>query len=501
MTSGPSATNDQLLDEQTRAFVRRALSAGVATLDEIKTVVSSLMVDDVDFSPQRLADGLVGAGTLTQWQANKLLAGKSKGFFLGTYKLLRPLGKGGMGMVYLGEHHVMKRQMALKIMPPNTVDNKRRIERFKEEARASAQIDHPNVVQAIDFNESGGKFYIVMEYVDGIDLHQAVVSDGVMSIDAAIDAIYQAAQGLSQAHERGIVHRDIKPSNLMLRSDGVVKVSDMGLARVGYQEIAVKGEKTRLTGTADFIAPEQALNSKTVDARADIYSLGCTLYFLLAGRPPYSGKDVAQRLAKHQTEPIPDVRQRRDDCPAPVANLIARMMAKKPSERPTSAVDLISQLERIRGGAGKIAGNQQQLADLASTTDTIVDDQVFEASLLDTSFADSNDSVDLASPLAEFDFGSIPNIETTAQPSTFRGPAPGQPSNQVKPLKAGGQSSLSSRAPNQTLLLGIGLTVAVFALLTVLAMATYHLLRPLDAPATKIKATESGEGRSIIIMK
>ncbi|MEO9591558.1 serine/threonine protein kinase, partial [Rhodopirellula bahusiensis] len=258
-----------ILDEESRALVRRSIAAGVVTLDEIKTVVASLMTDDTKFTPKRLADGMQNAGLLTRWQSSKLLAGKSKGFFLGAYKLLRPLGKGGMGMVYLGEHNVMKRQMALKILNSDASRDERRIQRFQEEARASAQLDHPNIVRAYDFNQSNGKLYIVMEYIDGIDLHQVVARDGVMSIAAAVDAMYQATGGLSHAHERGIIHRDIKPSNLMLRSDGVVKVSDMGLARIGWSESSGESGKRRLTGTADFVAPEQALNSHSVDARAD----------------------------------------------------------------------------------------------------------------------------------------------------------------------------------------------------------------------------------------
>lgn len=276
------------LDEGTRSFVRRALAAGLVEIDDLKKVVVSLMADSPQFTPQRLADGLVGAGILTPWQKAKLLAGKSKGFYLGSYRLLRPLGKGGMGVVYLGEHQVMKRLMALKILPPKASKDQRRIARFKEEARACAQLDHPNIVRAYDFSEAGGKLYIVIEYVDGIDLQQVVVRDGVMGFSDAMDVLIQATEGLAHAHQRGIIHRDIKPSNLLLRTDGVLKVSDLGLARIGWS-IDDESEKRRLMGTADFVSPEQAINSKAVDARADIYSLSCSLFFLLTGRSPYQG--------------------------------------------------------------------------------------------------------------------------------------------------------------------------------------------------------------------
>ena len=185
-----------MLDDLTRAFVKRTLGAGLVELDDIKKVVASLLQENDRFTPERLADGMVGAGVLTKWQAAKLIAGKSGGFYLGSYRLLRPLGKGGMGVVYLGEHHVMKRLMALKILPPEASTDRRRIELFKSEARACAQLDHPNIVRAYDFAESGDKLYIVMEYVDGVDMHLAVQRDGVMSVADTIDALMQA-QGSS----------------------------------------------------------------------------------------------------------------------------------------------------------------------------------------------------------------------------------------------------------------------------------------------------------------
>ena len=530
MTGESPPATPPVLDDASRAFVRRSLSAGVVTLDEVKTVVASLLADSPEFTPQRLADGLVGAGILTKWQANKLIAGKGKGFFLGTYKLLRPLGKGGMGMVYLGEHHVMKRQMALKILPSHALRDKRRIERFKEEARASAQLDHSNIVRAYDFNESGGKLYIVMEYVDGIDLHQAVVRDGVMAIPAALDAIYQAASGLAHAHERGIIHRDIKPSNLMLRSDGVIKVSDMGLARIGWGPADGDGDKRRLTGTADFIAPEQALNSKTVDARADIYSLGCTFYFLLTAKPPYQGQSMAQRLAKHQTAPIPDVRKLRKEVPAPIAQLISRMLAKKPADRPASAVELRAQLERLRESVGKPSGSQHSLSAIASlseSSDTIVDDKLYRASIEDTSFADSSHSDQPIDSLDDFDFGSLPPASApayTSSPNASRSnsagnfppngnfPAAGtfpvgssKPALSTKPGRSANSSAKDSRGSaggdSQMVLLGIGLTVAVLALLVVVGMSFYTLTRPEGDSRPKLKTLEDGKGGVIVIQE
>ncbi len=219
-TATLTAPNAPALDDATRDFVRASLVAGVLELDDIKKVVVSLLAESPLMDRDRLAAGLVGAGLLTSWQSKKLAEGYTKGLFLGSYKLLRPLGRGGMGVVYLGEHRVMKRPMALKVLLNAEAKDNRRIDRFQSEARAAAQLDHPNIVRAYDFAEDNGRLFIAMEYVEGIDLQRAVQRDGVLSPEAALDAIAQAAAGLAHAHGRGIVHRDIKPANLLLRSDG-----------------------------------------------------------------------------------------------------------------------------------------------------------------------------------------------------------------------------------------------------------------------------------------
>ncbi|SMP50026.1 serine/threonine protein kinase [Neorhodopirellula lusitana] len=517
-----------ILDDETRALVKRALASGVLKLDEIKTVVASLLTENVVVDCNRLAEGLQNSGLLTRWQAAKLLAGKSKGFYLGAYKLLRPLGKGGMGMVYLGEHQVMKRQMALKVLPPESLQDERRIRRFKEEARASAQLDHVNIVRAYDFNEAGGKLYIVMEYVDGIDLHQVIVRDGVMSFAAAVDAMTQACRGLAHAHERGVIHRDIKPSNLMLRSDGVVKISDMGLARIGWTESGDANDGKRLMGTADFVAPEQALNSMTVDARADIYSLGCTLYFLLTGRPPFRGDTVAQRLAKHQTAPLPDIRKLRPDCPASLINLLSRMMAKKPSERPSSVVDLLGQFERLKGGVFGTPGEHDQLADRVHSSDTSLDDRLFQATMDDGSShpSDSVEVVDNVEIVEEFDFGTLPPLndeggvsagstfdslgqfdsigqfssasqsQALTNPSAFP-----DKSDPAKPSRSSVVQAKRQSQDGQMMILGVGLAIAILALVLVVGMVAYTVSRPLPNQPSKLKSLEDGKGGRIIVIQ
>lgn len=328
------------LDRECRSLVRRGLAAKIVEIDDVKTVVAAMYAENVFFTPQKLAECLIDAELLTPWQASKLLAGKNRGFYLGKYKLLRPLGRRGSGMVYLGEHCVTSQLMAIKVLPAAAQTDARRIERFETEARASAQLNHPNIVRVYGFNKTTDKAYIVMEYIDGIDLHQAVARDGVMSIDAAIDVIMQATAGLAYAHASGIIHGDIQPSNLLLSGNGIVKVSDLGMAR----------------------------NASIVDARADIYSIGCTLYYLLTAKTPFQDSSVSERLAKHPAFVAPDVRLLRTDCPAQVATLITQMISPETLARPASAAELLTQFERIRGGGALQAGNQQKPCGIASMT-------------------------------------------------------------------------------------------------------------------------------------
>ncbi|OYP30392.1 protein kinase [Rhodopirellula sp. MGV] len=478
--------------------MRRSMHAGLVELADIKKVVVSLMAEDMRFSPERLADGLVGANLLTPWQARKLLTGKAKGFHLGNYKLMRPLGKGGMGVVFLAKHSVMNRLMALKILPAEASKDARRIERFKEEARASAKLEHPNIVQAFDFSEADGKLYIVMEYIEGVDLHRAVVRDGVMSPAESLDAMIQSTDALAHAHQRGIVHRDIKPSNLLLRADGVIKVSDMGLARIGYSA-GSSDSPNRLTGTADFIAPEQAIDSQTVDARADIYSLGCTWYFLLCGRPPFTGSNVAQRLAKHQTAPVPTVSAVRPDCPKAIAELIQKMMAKRPEDRPASAAELLPQLKRLRGTVAKggdLSG--RHISSRVATEDIPSPSSIDDSGpLKDSSTSTMSDSLDI-------DFGSLPPVDLSTLPQ-----APVSPLSTSQQFKnpsarpaaaAAGKSApaTTSGDTSQSILLGVGLALSTLALLVVVGITFYQLTKE-EKKERPLRSMESG--KEIVVLQ
>lgn len=306
----------------------------------------------------RLAELLIAENLITRWQADKLLAGKHKGFRLGKYKLLGQIGKGGMSSVYLAEHEMMRRRVAIKVLPTSRVNDSSYLERFRLEARAVAKLDDPNIVRAYDIDNEGQIHYIVMEYVDGQDLHQIVVANGPLDYDTAADYIAQVANGLQHAHEMGLVHRDIKPANCLVDRHSTVKLLDMGLAKLTEDDQAslTMANEENVLGTADYLAPEQALNSHEADSRSDIYSLGCTLYFLLTGSPPFPEGSISERLLKHQTARPDSIFKVRPDAPPSLVEFCESMMSKKPIDRPQTAGDVAAILKDWLADRGKSLG-------------------------------------------------------------------------------------------------------------------------------------------------
>jgi serine/threonine-protein kinase len=289
-----------------------------------------------------VASILTKAGLLTEWQSEKLLQGRHKGFYLGKYKLLNHIGTGGMGAVYLAEHRVMRHRVAIKLLPTHLASQSSYLERFHQEARASARLNHPNMVRASDVDSDDNIHYLVMEYVEGSDLQAIVSRNGPLPYQMAADYTRQAAEGLAYAHRSGLIHRDIKPANLLVDKTGTVKILDMGLARFSDE---TQGSLTvaydqKMIGTVDYLAPEQALNSHNVDARVDIYSLGCTLYFMLTGDAPFPEGTISQRLMQHQTAEPTDVRKTRPDAPEALLRICRKMMAKAASDRYQTADDV-----------------------------------------------------------------------------------------------------------------------------------------------------------------
>jgi hypothetical protein len=281
----------------------------------------------------------------------------------GGYQILEQLGQGGMGTVYLARQVSLDRKVALKTMNRVWAENPRFLARFTREAYAAAQLAHHNVVQIYDIGEQDGVPYFSMEFVSGTDLSRLVKERGRLDVEEAVGYVLQAARGLKFAHDQGMVHRDIKPDNLMLNDLGIVKVADLGLvktpAAVAAEDAAEEGgpapQSANVTaagvamGTPAYMAPEQGSDAARVDHRADIYSLGCTLYVLVTGRPPFQGKTAMEVISKHQSEPIVRPERIVERVPKEVSNILLKMLAKKPGERYADLGEVIGELERFLG--------------------------------------------------------------------------------------------------------------------------------------------------------
>ncbi len=301
----------------------------------------------VPAEPGKCAGKFVRDAVLTYFQAEQLLQGKWKRFTIGKYKVLEKLGVGGMGQVFLCEHKLMRRRVAVKVLPAAKGQDDASRERFYQEARAVAALDHPNIVRAYDIDHDEGLHFLVMEFVDGVNLQDLVKRAGPLDPIRACHYIYGSAVGLQYASETGIVHRDIKPGNILIDRSGVVKILDMGLARFFNDEddSLTKKYDENVLGTADYLAPEQAVDSHTVTIRADLYSLGGTFYFLLTGQPPFPEGSVAQKLLWHQTRDPKPIGQVRPEVPADIVAIVEKLMKKNPDDRYQTPGELMAVLQ------------------------------------------------------------------------------------------------------------------------------------------------------------
>ncbi|PHR95021.1 MAG: hypothetical protein COA78_31020, partial [Blastopirellula sp.] len=298
----------------------------------------------------QLVNALVEAELLTPFQARAVAHGKIKGLTLGNYLILDKIGEGGMGAVYKAKHKRLDRIVALKVLPRESKKNQTVIARFLQEAQTAAKLSHPNIVATHDSDEAHGYQFLVMEYIDGKDLSITIKRNGALSVIKAVDYLIQVARGLEYAHGEGIIHRDIKPHNLLVDKNELVKILDMGLARVeardeDHDDLTQEGA---IMGTVDYMPPEQAIDTKSVDRRGDLYSLGSTLHFLLTGKPPFKGDSLLVKMLAHREQAPPDLTQVRKDVHPQLNFVFQKLMAKLPDARYQSAGELIATLQALR---------------------------------------------------------------------------------------------------------------------------------------------------------
>jgi serine/threonine-protein kinase len=342
-------------------------------LDEMRTVLAPRLSE-----PQALLEELVGRGWLTAFQARHIANGKGADLVLDRYLLLDTLGKGASGQVFKARHRTMQRLVALKVLRPELIKDPDAVQRFYREIEVASQLSHPNIVHAYEAGPIGALLVLVMEYVDGPDLERLVRESGPLPVGKACEFIRQAAVGLQYASERGLVHRDIKPSNLLLqivdrraplghpgpdpsasgkRQATLVKILDLGLARLQQPvrgsetaNLTIASSKSVMQGTPDYMAPEQALDFHGADSRSDIYSLGCTFFYLLSGRPPFPGSTLAEKLLKHQ-QAEPPIEALPEALPPALAKILRKMLAKQPTDRYQTPGDVVADLLPFCPGA------------------------------------------------------------------------------------------------------------------------------------------------------
>jgi serine/threonine-protein kinase len=336
-----------MLDPRASRFWQSTLLSGLMDVEGLTACWNAIPPEKRDFPEhidRRLARQAVQAHALTIWQAQQLLAGRTSGFKVDRYVLLDMIGQGGMGRVYLARDTRLNRRVALKILAPERINNPRAIARFQREARVGAQLQHENLVRVYDFGESHGRFYLVMEYIEGRTIGNLITEQGPMPPATAARLIRQIAMGLEHAHRKGLIHRDVNPYNILVTYDGTAKLADLGLAIDLADEERVTREGATV-GTFDYVAPEQARHSHAADIRSDIYSLGCTLYHMLAGQVPFPSPSLPEKLFAHQAlEPTP-LNQLVSGVPEGLVQVVRRMMHKSPDERYATPIQVVLAIE------------------------------------------------------------------------------------------------------------------------------------------------------------
>ncbi len=333
------------------AFCRQVSELGLLSDSELSSAQATVSSLSASEATRAFAKNLVRSNKVTVFQAQQLYNGSGSTLALGNYLILDKIGQGGMGMVYKAIHRRMDRIVVVKVLPRELVKTSSSIQRFQREVRAVAKLDHPNVVASYDADESAGTHFLVMQFVDGKDLAAKVREQGRLPIAKAINYIEQAAKGLAYAHGLGIIHRDIKPANLLLGRDEIVRVLDLGLARILGDSPNLDDQLTHsghIMGTVDYMAPEQALDTRSADARADIYSLGATFWYLVTAEPLYPGESMVKKLVAHQHAPLRVLSEIRSDAASEMDDWLQRMIAKAPDDRFQSMTEVMQSIDALR---------------------------------------------------------------------------------------------------------------------------------------------------------
>jgi serine/threonine protein kinase len=342
------------------------VSIGLMTGEELKAWFTGLPAGSRPRDGQSFAQALVDGGKLTKYQSQVLLQGKAAALLFGNYVLETQLGVGASGAVFKGRHKLSGRNVAIKVLNAAMSKDETAVKRFRREVEASGRLVHPNIVRSIDGGELNGQHYLVMEFVDGADLSSIVKTKGPLSPEKAMDCIRQAASALQYAHEQGVIHRDIKPGNLLCDTSGVVRLLDLGLVRFEDGGDGLTGTQ-QVMGTIDYMSPEQAADTKRADARCDIYSLGCTLWFLLTGKKLYDAKGVVERIMMHRGAPLPQLaKECKAKVPPALDELYRKMVAKKPDDRPQTMAEVVATLDRLLG--------RETLSDVDAAPATVVEE-------------------------------------------------------------------------------------------------------------------------------
>jgi serine/threonine protein kinase len=416
----------------------------------------------------RLARVLVDQGTLTTYQAKKLLSGVTKGFFLGGYRIQRRLGEGGMGKVYLAVHEQNGKRVAIKVLPPKkAVEEQQALLRFKREMDLSQRVVHPNIARTLGVGSDGDVHFMIMEYIQGDSLYNIVKSDrgGPLRVPDAAKFFTHVLDGLNAAHEAGLIHRDVKPSNIMITPDGNAKVLDLGLARALGDENPLTRENA-VIGTLDYASPEQLSDAARADRRSDLYSIGCSLYFTLAGRPPFEGGDIVNKIYKQRMEDPEPLERVARGVPAAFAAIVRKLMAKEPNDRYQTGEELQDDLKRwtdpVRVKA--ILGVEAEEARAFIPLPPELQDE-------DLRLLDDDDRSSAASSLrdlgeAEPDFAPRHKSPPPPRPAVVL-PAPGRPDNGELPRLGSGES-------DSAWLVKFVIAVSILGLLAILMIALFR---------------------------